>query len=523
MLISASGVPRLSPATIERERLQRWMRSYAASPLRLLVAPSGSGKTTVLLRYVHQATTDIAYCSLPPACSVTEFRSRIAVALGAEQPPQTYEGLLALVSGSPARCTQLAVDDADNACADALNELHRLVEDVPGNVTLIFAARSREAMRARWLVGRGVADLCDAHKLFFTPEETQLLAQSHGLDASDLDVRRLVEETDGWAIAVSHTIRRAAAENERLDRAFAHWRAESQSFVNDLVTASLRSSTEDERKSFWNLYNGGESVERDRMRDFEIRGLYVLDDGGSYRLYRALRPMDAQTPASPKPSFVAPMMVKLFRSFEAHIQNRSIPWVRRRDQEIVKYLLLKPGGSASREEIAAIFWPNAERHLATQSVRTACSTIRKAIGEVVGPRCVDLYFRTTPELQIDLDNVVSDVRRFNAHYADGEIAVNAGDSGGAEMHMRAAYKLYRGRLLEFEGEKEWFTPAARQLHDRYIFILECLAEIALERDDATAAHLYLSQARASAGERPSLTRLLERLSFTRSAALQASC
>lgn len=523
MLISTSGVSRLSPATIERERLERWMRSYAASPLRLLVAPSGSGKTTVLLRYIHQAATDIAYCTLPPACSVAEFHARIATALGAQDAPKSYEDLLALVSGSPARCMQLAVDDADNACADALNELHRLVEDLPGNVTLIFAARSREAMRTRWLVGRGVADLCDAHKLFFTPEEAHLLAQSHGLDVSDLDVRRLIEETDGWAIAVSHSIRRAAAENERLDRAFAQWRAESQSFVNDLVTASLRTATEDERKSFWGLYNGGESVERDRMRDFEIRGLFVLEDGGSYRLYRALRPMDAQTQAAPKPTFVAPMMVKLFRSFEAHIQNRSIPWVRRRDQEIVKYLLLKPNGSASREEIAATFWPNAERHLATQSVRTACSTIRKAIGEVVGPRCVDLYFRTTPELQIDLENVVSDVRRFNAHFADGEIALNAGDGGGAEMHMRAAYKLYRGRLLEFEGEKEWFTASARQLHDRYVFILECLAEIALERDDATAAHLYLSQARASAGERPSLTRLLERLSFTRSAALQPSC
>jgi DNA-binding SARP family transcriptional activator len=210
-------------------------------------------------------------------------------------------------------------------------------------------------------------------------------------------------------------------------------------------------------------------------------------------------------------------MVRMFRSFEASIERREIHWVRRRDHEIVKYLLLKRDGSATREEIAATFWPNADRHLATQSVRTAISKIRKAIAEAVGSGCVDRYFRTTPDLHVDLDNVVCDVRRFAAHFSDGEAALNAGDPNGAEMNLRACYKLYRGRLLEFDGEREWFAGSAATMQERYLLALEWLGELALERGDTTAAQLYIFHARSQAPERVGVTRLMERLSLAQCA------
>ncbi len=516
MLLSACGVPRLSSATIVRDRLQRWMRSYAGSPVRLLVAPSGSGKTTVLLRYAQQTERAVAYCALPVRCTQPAMYAALARALNSSTVPQNYAQLREMVSGSPSQCVELIVDDVDNALPAALEELHSLIEEVAPNVTLIYAGRSREALRCRLLVSRGVGDLCDAQKLFFTTEEAALLAQSRGLEVSDLELRRLIDDTDGWAVAVAHTIHRAASEGESVSRALAMWRAESQTFLSDLLQASLQQAEDEDRRTFASLYSGG-TDDRNRLRNLEMRGLFVIDDAGTLRLYRALRPVDTHAAASPKPAFVPPLMIKMFRSFEASIQGRDIPWVRRRDQDIIKYLLLKPGGAASRDEIAGVFWPHADRHLATQSVRTACSTIRKAIAEVVGPSCVDLYFRTTPDLQIDLENVVSDVRRFATHFTDGETALTAGDREGAEAHLRASYKLYRGRLLEFEGEKQWYAPHLHIMHDRYIFSLESLAEIALDRGDLPVAHMYVSQARAAAPDRPTVLTLAERISAARSA------
>ncbi|MBV9271977.1 MAG: AAA family ATPase [Candidatus Eremiobacteraeota bacterium] len=487
------------------------MLAYAASPLRLLVAPPGSGKTTIILRYIEESAGRVGYCCLPPAATVEDLHAAVARALNNDKVPQTYQQFEKMVCAATARGIQLAVDDADNADADALAELHRLLDDVPLNASLIYSGKSRDALRTTSLVSRGVADLCDAKKLFFTPDEAGLLAEKVGVEATDPELQRLIEDTDGWALAVSHTIRRAAAEGETITRAFSEWRADSKSLLADIVAAALIQADDDDRSAFEKVY-AGQDVAPERLRKLEANGLFVLHDNGMPRIYRALRLVEQPPASRARPAFTPPLMISMFRSFEASIQGRTIPWVRRRDQDIIKYLLLKRTGSATRDEIAETFWPNVDRHLATQSVRTACSTIRRAIGAVVGPSFVDSYFRTTPELQIGLDNVVCDVRRFVAHFNDGEAALQRCEATEAEMHLRASYKLYRGRLLEFEGDKNWFAAAAATMHERHLITLERLAELALDRADSTSAQLYLFQARAAAPERTTVQRLLQRLS-----------
>lgn len=513
MLVSKTGVPRLTPLTIRRERLERWLRAYAGTPVRLLVAPAGSGKSTLLLTYANESEAAVAYCALPPACGVAELRKTIASALGLERTPATYEELLEAADGSPALCTELAVDDVDNASPEAVEELLRLVEDVRENVTLIYAARSREQMQARRLIARGLAELCDAHRLAFHVDEAELYAETCSASYAQIDVRRLVDDTDGWALALCATIRTAAAEGETLAKAYDRWRRQSAAFLHEFVAAELERVHDEDRELFWKLLDGRASADRMQLRKLEAGGLFIFEDGESLRPYRALQPPSAKHTRSAVAADhrVQPLQVHMFQSFEARIGGRDIPWVRRRDQQIVKYLLLKPDGKASRNELASVFWGDTDRHSATQSVRTACSTIRKAFAAIVGYAAVDSYFRTVPDVQIDLNHVVCDVRRFSAHVADAEAAYSRDDEEGAAMHYRAADKLYTGRLLAYEAEESWFAAQARALEERYLLLLERLGDISLDANELLHAQQYARRAQAIQPELPGIIRLLERL------------
>ena len=500
-MLRTTGLPRLTPLTIHRPRLERWLQAYAQYPVRLVIAPAGSGKTSLVLKYCAQSERDTQYFALPEACDAQYVRAMLKQAL----------------SVKPAQCREIVVDEMDNGSPEAITELLRLVEDAPENITLIYVGRSREMIDARRLIARGVAVLCDAHRMAFDAQEAGMLAEACGVSATDLDLRRLIEDTDGWAMAVSSAMRTAAAENETIERAYQVWRLQSQRFLRDLAAAELQRVPMDCRQSFWDLFNGESTPDPVRLRELEARGLFVIDDGrDSLRLYRPLRPVGVKAaPAAAPAPFTAPLMVSMFRSFEARIQNREIPWVRRRDQQIVKFLLLKPNGTATRAEVASVFWSDTDRHLATQSVRTACSTIRKAFASVVGPANVDLYFRTAPDIQIDLTNVVCDVRRFSAHMNDGDADYDRGNAQDASMHYRAAEKLYAGRLLGFEGPEPWILPHANLLHDRFVQALERLGTLALDSEEITTATQYANRAHSIAPDHPAVERLYSRLESLR--------
>lgn len=514
MLLSKTGVPRLTPFTIRRERLERWLKAYAQTPARLLVAPAGSGKSTLLLTYANESATTVAYCALPPVCGVPQLRESIALALGLPKTPKTYEALLDAICGSPAQCFELAVDDVDNASDETIEELLRLVEDLRENVTLIYAARSREHIQARRLIARGLAEVCDAHRIAFHADEAELYAQACSASYAEIDVRRLVDDTDGWALALCATIRTAAAEGETLAKAYDRWRRQSAAFLHEFVGAELERAGDEERELFWKLLDGTKSADRMQLRKLESLGLFICEDGDTLRPYRALQPPSAKHArlAENTVNRIQPLQIHMFQSFEAKIGGRDIPWVRRRDQQIVKYLLLKPDGKASRNELASAFWGDTDRHSATQSVRTACSTIRKAFAAIVGYAAVDSYFRTVPDVKIDLNHVVCDARRFSAHIADAESAYARDDVEGAAMHYRAAEKLYAGRLLAYEAEETWFATHARALEERYLLLLERLGDMALDAGELVHAQQYARRAQAIQPELPGIIRLLERLS-----------
>jgi len=496
-MIRTSGVPRLTPLTIRRPRLERWLDAYSRYPVRLIVAPPGSGKTSLVLKYCAESDRNVSYHAMPQDADAQYVRRTFGK----------------LVNGSPAHCCEIVIDEIDNASPQAREELAAMVESAPENVTLIYVARSRECIDMRRLVARGIAALCDAHRLAFDAEEAARLAEACGVRATDLELRRLIEDTDGWALAASSAIRTAAAEGQTIDRAYQAWRAQSQTLLREFVAAEVQHVSEPLQASFWSLFAGTSRVDVAHLRELEVQGLFVIDDGrDALRLYRPLQPFGVRAAQNDaRAAMTPPLMVRMFRSFEARIEGRDIPWVRRRDQQIVKYLLLKPNGTATRAEIASVFWSDTDRHLATQSVRTACSTIRKAFASIVGPANVDLYFRTAPDIQIDLKNVVCDVRRFVAHVNDGDADFEREEFEDAAMHYRAAEKLYAGSLLEFDAPEPWIAAQAGTLSDRLMQVLERLGGFAVEHEEVTAATQYMRRAQALAPEHPAFARLAARL------------
>ncbi len=492
MLLSRTS-PRLAPKTLRRPRLERWLRTHAGHAVRSLVAPAGAGKSTLLLQHLDEDDVRGAYLALPREAGTGELLRGVADALSLGKAPTTYLELLVALRQAATTPYVLAIDDADNAGTETAALLIRLVENLPAGVTLIFGSRAREPIAAsRWMAS-GTGALCDARRMAFDYNEIAMLADTWGVAHTHADVARLLEESDGWAIVVSGAIRSAAEDQRSLRDAYERWRAAYGEIFLDFVTDDAERADDRDRALVRSMINGVSVTDGDALRRLEARGLFVVNDGVGVRPLRAIQQSRAVPTTTVETSI--PMVVRLLGRFAVTVGGRNVEWVRRRDQQIVKYLLLRNGATAARDELTAVFWPNANRDLATQSLRTACSNIRKAIAGAVGYARVDRYFRAIDKnVVMDLSNVVTDVGLFTAHATAGDAAYTRGDRTEALAHYRAAEKAYAGRLLEEETPQPWFAAHHEALAQRMTTVLERLAEASYAEGDHRHAAEYAYRA-----------------------------
>jgi hypothetical protein len=481
-----------------------------AVPLRLLVAPAGSGKSTLLLKYLPNSTVDAGYCAIPEGASPQRFFDLIANALALPRAPQSYDDLIVALRTAISAPTELALDDVDNASPELVELLKQIVEDAPEHLTFIYTSRSRDAIDAKRWVARGLGVLCDHRRLAFDPAETELLAETCGVPCTHLEIGRLLEESEGWAIVVSGAVRAAAEDSRSLSDAYEHWRVRYGQVFTEFIAADLDRAPEEDRALVRSLIAGATIDDQERLHRLEAQGLFVIADDDDYRPYRPIRQLRGRVRLAPS-ARLSPLIVRMFGRFEAQIDGAEVNWIRRRDQQFIKYLLLKPTGSATRAELASVFWPDADRQLAAQSVRTACSNIRKAIASMVGYACVDLYFRADPDVSLDLTNVVADVRRFGAHVADGDASFDRGDVQEAAVHYRAAEELYAGRLLDGDPPEPWFSGHAQLLEDQYVIVLERLAQTSFDEGDMKSASDYAFRVQKIRPDATGLIKMLGRI------------
>lgn len=485
-------LPKLASATVRRLRIESWLSKHTRTPLRLLIGPPGIGKTTAIAGFLSNADTCIAYLRVENDESAQSLRARIAQALGLGLSDNTYLGLIEALQ----RCgpCQLALDEIDNAAPGTLDEIEALVTDAPKELSLIYAGQARNAIDTGRLIARGLATFLDAEALAFNAEDIAHLADALNVPFTPFDVKRLLEETEGWAVVASCVIREAADHTSGLMGAYDRWCKAGGRYFANFIKNEIEGEDEFYRIAFNRAMRSAASPEQEELlAALEARGLFVRYVAGEYRPYRvvsqlingAIRPQNA--PSAPSGALLT---VRLFGRFQASIGERPIEWIRRRDAQLFKYLLLTPNGNASRQELRQVFWPEAEAQLATQSLRTACSNIRRAIAVIVGYDSVESYFSTQGEICVNLSHAVLDIRRFTAHITDGDQQLERRNIREAIAHYRAAESLYSGELLSGDYPEPWYAARAAMYHALYIGALERLADLYAEQSDILQSRKY---------------------------------
>jgi hypothetical protein len=433
-----------------------------------------------LLGYLRNAATNGVYCVIAPGASAENVWNAIGKALQLQEPFGSHEELVrALAARAP---MELALDCEDVPDGGGIDAVLALIEDVPDDVALLVACRSRAAFHVGRFVSDGTAVLCDAERLAFDAAGIRHVAETCGVPFTHADVLRMLEASDGWPQVVSGALRKAAEDNCSLAQAFEHWRMRHGHLFNEFVAESLKHVSEREADLVLKLMSGSYLDDRTQLQSLEEQGLFVVHTPDGYRPLRALSRSRLYDRYGRRVASVTPMQVRLFGWFLAEIDRQPIEWVRRRDRQIFKYIALQPNGTVSRAEIGQVFWPDAERHLVAQSLRTACSNIRKAIAHIVGFKEVESYFRAGDELSIDLDNVIVDVNRFISHANDADEQYNRGELRAAYAHYRSAARVYRGDLLIGDAHESWVGSLDAALKQRHVTILDRIAEIVATLD-----------------------------------------
>jgi Bacterial transcriptional activator domain len=488
-------VPRLAPSTIRRPRVEDWLGRFSSAPVRLLIAPPGFGKTTALVSYLRHSPARGIFCNLMSGTTAAVVRGAISRALEIPGGCASRDDLIgALSTAAP---LELALDCEGIPDASGVSEILHIINEAPEGVSLIVATRSRAAFDAGRLVTRGLAALCDVERLAFDVGEVAHLARACGITFAIGDIPRLIERTDGWPQVVSGAIRAAAEDGCALGACYDNWRKRRGHLFNEFITTALSDAAQSDATYVRKLMHGHRfDDQHESLQQLEREGLFVIHCDNEYRPLRPVSRIETHHFAEPRAVSVTPLKVQMLGWFRADIDGREIKWIRRRDQQIFKYLALKPNGVVTRAELGEVFWPGGEKQLVQQCLRTACSNIRKAIAHVVGFNLVDAYFMVNGEVGIDSANVSVDVKTFVGFANDGDNEFEHGDRGIARQYYARANELYRGDLLIGDRQEPWVAEQAALLEARRNNILERLAQI---KPRAVVQRVYTTRARLAAG------------------------
>jgi len=218
VLSSRLAPPRLPTALVERERLLSALDGALSTPLTLLSAPAGFGKTTLLAAWASRHEAQVAWLSLDELdTSPTRFWVALIAALRrcercapnfgeivmallqSPQPPPLSTILVALLQELEGRSAHpapivLILDDYQVIEEQAIHEgMSFFLEHLPAKVHLILASRVEPDLKlARWRVRGQLTEIRADELRFREVEASQYLGQMLSPPLSEEEVRRLV-------------------------------------------------------------------------------------------------------------------------------------------------------------------------------------------------------------------------------------------------------------------------------------------------------------------------------------------
>lgn len=218
LLATKLFVPRLRPNLVVRPRLIARLDAALHSPLTLISAPAGFGKTTLVSAWVRGLQQPVAWLALDEADNdparflrylVAAFRQidgtigrSVSAALETSAPPAPEMVVAALLNDLlrvPGDFV-LVLDDCQVLDdADVHEAIRTLVAHQPPQLRLVLATREDPQLPLARLRARGQLVELRAQDLRFTPEESSsFLTEVMGLQLAHSSVAALDAQIEGW-------------------------------------------------------------------------------------------------------------------------------------------------------------------------------------------------------------------------------------------------------------------------------------------------------------------------------------
>jgi LuxR family maltose regulon positive regulatory protein len=210
--------PFIRSGLVPRPRLQQQIALGLRSPLILIIAPAGFGKTTLLASCINCGGMPVAWLSLDKNDNQAgRFLSYLIAALqeadntiGSESarlmgelqggPPEAVLSSLINDLYTAGRGMTLVLDDYQFIHSQAVHEaVAFLLDHCPNTIHLVIATRSDPPLPLARLRARGqMVEIRAADLRFTTVEATQFLNDVMGLHLDSGSVAKLEERTEGW-------------------------------------------------------------------------------------------------------------------------------------------------------------------------------------------------------------------------------------------------------------------------------------------------------------------------------------
>jgi len=460
--------------SIERPQVDEWLRRHCEVPLRVLFAPAGYGKTSCLIRYLRSLDTIAAFVACEEGTTEKGLYEKIgdAVGLGIFTGREEFLHKVALLPPC-----QIAIDALDLASPDAQEAFSRLIFSIGENVRFIVSTSSRYALVAPRIFTQGLGVILDQRSLAFTASEGMQLCTQRSVRTTREEINDLIYTCEGWPALIAAIVRESASNETTIASALQTWRTGSLHAFRELVTDEC-ARRQPRIKASFDRAASGSAVTNEDWRELKRAGMFAIEDGVGHRLIRPVAELfkgEAGGAAAAQSNSSEALLITFFGRFGVSIGGSPVQWKRRREMELFAHLLLQPNYSASRQQLMERFWPNADKHLAAQSLRTACSNIRKALGDVVGSANVSTYLTTSSQISIRADRAVRDIDGFESLATQGAQAYARNDLGQARTLFTASEKLYQNDV-DAEGISD-IEALSQRLSARYEEILKRLIEI----------------------------------------------
>ncbi|GAC1589788.1 MAG: hypothetical protein NVS3B28_16170 [Candidatus Velthaea sp.] len=442
------ALPRMPAPIVQRDRITKWIQALSGGWVRLLVAPPGFGKTTVLLQIASACLERSIYVRCLPGRTLAQSLSEATgEAIGRSQVVQRLEDFEIVL-----------LDDLENLETQDERLLDRIVQN--SRIRNLIGATARKSVMSGEHIASGVVSVCTARLLAFEAAEIQSLAGALGLNVTELEAFDLRERCEGWPIAVTGALRTAHAFGISPVLALEHWKTDQRPVILDLLASHIARLPSAVRDT-WTSVLDRHRVPDEALRQLEACGGPVIyRENAGYAPLRVLREMHAgRTIVS---EVRRAMSVRMFGTFECSIDGMHINWIRRMDRRLFRYLLLTKDGFESKDEILERFWPGAPKSASLQSLRTTCSNIKKAIANLAGTERVADYFTSGERLCVNLDNITVDVRRFISHVRTANVHIATESWDDALYHCRQADGIYTAHLGWGDEPEIWLESLDRE-------------------------------------------------------------